>query len=259
MISGKMGTRALVVAALVVALAMTGVAARSLAFVPRPAAAAVTDDPNYRTISVTGQGQVTVAPTICRLVVGVISDGNTAQRAQAANDAATDAVAAALRGLGIQPKDLQTVGFSLQPIYSEPPKEGREPFVPQVVGYRSIHRIQVTVRQLELVGKVIDEAIRFGANSAEDIVYAVEETDELRTQALAAAVRQARQKADAIAAAAGLHIVEIRQIQEHFVDFGSYRAPMAFDRAMGISAEASMPVLPGELVIRATVGMVCRY
>jgi uncharacterized protein YggE len=254
----RIGRRSLVVAALVVSVFVAGLSFRALTASPRPAAAATVDDPTYRTISVTGQGEIRVAPTICRLVVGVISDGKTAQEAQTANNKAVQAVTTALRTLGILPKDLQTVGFNLHPIYSEASKDSREYVAPQVVGYRASHRVMVTVRELDKVGKVIDESVKAGANSADEITYAVEETAELRTQALSQAVRQARQKADAIAGAAGLVIAEIRQIQEHYVDFGYYRVPYAYDKALGVG-EAAMPTLPGELTIRAAVGMTCRY
>lgn len=241
-------------AILAVSMLVGGIVIGGLAQGPKPASAE-TPDPNNRIISVSGVGEVTAEPNICRLVLGVETQGKTASEAQTANSKALTAVIAKLRALGIAEADIKTVSFNLYPVYDHGSKESAPVLTP--IGYRANHRLQVTVKDLSKVAKVIDEAIAAGANTADEIVYSIEETAELRTTALTKAVLQARSKADAIAKAAGVSIVEIKSISEGYVDFGSYRVPMAYDKAIG--AGESMSVMPGDIVIRASVSMVLRY
>ncbi len=239
---------------LAVSLLVGGIVIGSWAGGPKPVSAE-TPDPNDRVISVNGTGEVYAEPNICRLVVGVETQGKTAAEAQSLNTKATNAVIAKVLGLGIKEADVKTVSFNLYPVFDNGGRESAPQLNP--IGYRASHRLQVTVRDLDKVAKVIDEAIAAGANTADEITYAVEETTELRNQALTKAVQQARSKGNAIAAAAGLKITEIKSISEGYVDFGSYRVPMAYDKAM--AAGESMTVMPGEIVVRASVSMILRY
>ena len=248
------GSRTWIVAILALTMLVGGVALRGWIDGPKPVSAETMGD-DHRTISVTGVGEITVDPDICRLVLGVQTEGKTAAEAQAAAAKATNAVIAKLRALGIADKDIKTVSFNVYPVYDQGDREN--PAVLQPIGFRVAHRLQITVRDLTKVARVIDDCIAAGANTADEITYAVEETEALRTQALTLAVKQARSKGDAIAKAAGVNIVEIKTIQEGYVDYGYYRAPVAYDKAMG--AGESMIVMPGELVIRASVSMTLRF
>lgn len=253
----RSGTRIALVALLLVAVFAGGVALSSWLSAPQPVTAAMGEDPNHRTITVSGVGEVTVAPNACRFTVGVVTQATTAVAAQAANNRAAQAVADQLKALGIKETDIQSVSLYLYPVYDDrkDPDYSSDRLL-NPVGFRCTHRIQVTVRDLAKVGQAIDGAIQAGANTADDITYFVSETAELRQQALTGAVRQARAKADTIAVAAGVTIVEIKSIVEHGVDYGYYRSPMMYDSASG---GASMPVLPGEVSIRASITMVVRY
>ncbi len=243
------------VALLAVSMLVGGIVVGGWAQGPKPASAE-TPDPNHRTISVSGVGEVTAEPNICRLVLGVETQGTTAKEAQSLNSKAFNGVVAALRALGIKDVDVKTVSFNLFPVYDPGSKDSSPVLRP--IGYRANHRVQVTVRDLTKVAKVIDDSIAAGANTADEITYGIEETVDLRTLALTRAVQQARSKGDAIAKAAGVSITEIKSISEGYVDFGSYRVPMAYDKALG-AGESAMTVMPGEVMIRANVSMVLRY
>jgi hypothetical protein len=241
------------VIAVVVALSLVA-GATALAGVfgsgPRVAGATGTGEDD-RLISVTGTGEITMEPNICRLTVGVQNEALTAEEAEQANSDAVNRVIAQILSLGIRKGDIKTAGFNLYPVYDYS-KETGEKLTP--IGFRCAHRLQVTVRDLDQVGQVIDQAVSSGGNTVDDVSYAVEETDALREQVLTKAVQQASSKANAIAKAINATVVSIKSIQEHGVDFGVYRT--MYEAA---GAGAAAPVMPGEITIRASVSMTVRF
>src|SRR3977135_1943746 len=87
-----------------VALAAALLAAPALAQVIPPAA-----------ISVTGEATVSVPPDLAEINGGVTSEAKTAREASEANNAAMGKVLQALKGAGIEAKEVQTARVSLKP------------------------------------------------------------------------------------------------------------------------------------------------
>ena len=66
-------------------------------------------------ISVTGEATISVPPDLAQIDAGVTSEAKTAREASEANNAAMGKVLLALKGAGIEEKDIQTSRLSLQP------------------------------------------------------------------------------------------------------------------------------------------------
>lgn len=220
-------------------------------------ALAASDFEQSRRITVTGSAEITVEPDMCVLVIGVQSEGATGSEAQRKSDAVISSAVARLLALGLKQTDIKTVGFSLYPVYDYRPYDSKEPPSLTPIGFRSSQRLQVTVRDLPKVGAVIDEAVAAGANAIEDITYGLSDTAEVRRQALAKAVVDAKAKADAVAQAMGVRVIEITSVQEHGVDLGFYKAPAGAMEYVNGGVRATP--MPGEITVRASVGMVARY
>jgi len=247
-----LGRAAVALALAVALLAGAVVLAGALAPGVRTAGATGTGDDD-RLITVTGTGELTLEPDLCRLTLGVQNEGSTAAGAEKANNEAVSVVIAKILALGLRRGDIKTVGFNLNPVYDYGKSPEGDRLTP--IGFRCTHRLQVTVRSLEKVGTIIDQAVGAGGNTVDDICYTVEETAALREQALTKAVEQASSKAGAIATAINASVVGIKSIQESGVDFGYYRAPVAYEAA----GAGAVPVMPGEVTIRASVTMVVRF
>ena len=96
-----------------------------------------------RLLSVSGEGIVQGAPDIALITLGVVSEAKAAGEALAANSQSMDRILTALKQGGIEPRDLQTSGFSVEPIYSQPPRDydRSQPFAP---GDRRLSRAATT-------------------------------------------------------------------------------------------------------------------
>ncbi|MGH2996247.1 MAG: SIMPL domain-containing protein, partial [Gaiellaceae bacterium] len=84
-------------------------------------------------ITVTGSGKATLVPDVAEWSFGVQTDADTAAAALAANSEAMEGVLTALRGAGIDKKDLRTEQVSVYPRTSD---DGRS-----VVGYTATNTV----------------------------------------------------------------------------------------------------------------------
>ncbi len=146
------------------------------------------------------------------------------------------AVLDALKAAGIDQADIQTLAVTLsqRTIDHGKPSEHRV--------FVASNRVEVTIHDLSTVGTVIDAAVVAGADSVQDVRFQLADPNQVRTDALATAVRGARIKADALAEAAGAHVVRVVTIQEDTYREPVYRAAVPY--AAGLAALAPTPVVP---------------
>jgi uncharacterized protein YggE len=109
--------------------------------------------------------------------------------------------------------------------------------------------VNVKTKTVALVGQSIDAAIDAGANQVQRLVFTVDDDSEARRRALGIAARQARGKAESVAASLGVKLGPVRSVVEQ--DLGPAR-PLARGVAMQEAASFT-PVEPGTVDVRARV------
>lgn len=207
-----------------------------------------------RHISVTGTAETGAAPDRASLSLGVVTEAMTAADALDANNAAVRSLIDRLKEQGIEARDLQTTGFSVQPQYVYPardPNGTQEP--PRIVGYTVSNGVTARLRDLGRLGAVLDGAVRAGANQIHGIGFDVSNADEMADAARRQAFDNARRKAELYAQAAGTTLGPVMSIRE------STRAdepphPMAM--RMEAAQDAAVPVETGEQTLRVQVEVV---
>ena len=205
-------------------------------------------DQTVRSINVSGVGRVKAAPDVADISLGVtirdMEAGNASQKAAEA----MDAVVTALLGMGIAEADIQTTSLSLNPVYNW------ESETPEITGWEANNMVNVTIRDIDSVGDVVDSATAAGANSINGISFRVEDATEAEAAARSAAVADAQAKADQLAADAGVTITGIITITE---SGGQQPEPLYLDREemAGEAADgmAKTPILPGEVELSVSV------
>jgi uncharacterized protein YggE len=198
-------------------------------------------------IIVVGDGSVHVAPDYAEIDCGVTTKAKTAKDATDANSKAMAAAATALRGAGVEQKDIQTTRFSLQPVYA-PPQPNTEP---KLIGFSVSNQFRVTIRQIGSVGDILDRLIAAGATDVGSVAFLHSDTAKALDQARMAAIADAKRKAGLYATAAGLNLGGVGWITED----STYSPPLVFG-AMRAAPAMAVPVAPGEdtLRVRVTVG-----
>ena len=202
-----------------------------------------------RSVTVSGHGKVTVKPDTASLSLGVsvtASKANDALR-QAANKA--DTLIKVLTSAGVSKDDITTSGVSLYPQYDN---TGRT-----ISGYNASNSMTVTIRKLGDAGTIIDAAAALVGNEINigGISFYVNDTEAVLGAARAAAITNAKARADQYAGAANATVGAVMTISEVSspVIGPIYYQNASADRA-GAPA-ASTPVSPGtqDLTIDVTV------
>lgn len=198
-------------------------------------------------LSLSASADVARVPDQVRLTAAVVNTAATAAEAMAANAARMTAVLAALKAAGVAERDVQTTGLSLNPQYRYQPEQA-----PILTGYQARNAISLRTARLADAGKLVDAAIKAGANEVQGPEFGIANPDAALDEARTAAVAKARARAELYAKAAGLKVKRIVSISE------GAGAPEPGPRPLLRSAmveAAAPPVQPGELSLSAQVSV----
>ncbi|HNT74209.1 MAG TPA: SIMPL domain-containing protein [Anaerolineae bacterium] len=187
---------------------------------------------NGYTISINGSGIATTTPNVADIQFGVESIHSDAAQAISDNTTKMQAVLAAVKALGVADKDVQTVNYNMwiEQIYNQetgmPTGEMR---------YHVTNQVSVRLRDITKSGELLGAVLEAGANNVNGITFGVDDPTELQNEARVAAVKNARAKAEALAAGLGVRLGKVRLVSEY--TSGSAPIPM-YDMAMGKGGEA---------------------
>ncbi len=202
------------------------------------------EEPVERRLTVTGRGEIRAVPDMASLAIGVETEAKTPGEALARNAARMTKVIQRLEQAGIAGRDMQTSQLSIWPVYAE----RQQP--PRTVAYRATNRLDVTLRDIDRLGEVLDRVVADGANQVTGPTFSVAEPTPLLQAARDAAVADAIAKAEGLAAAAGVGLGRIIALDEQA------GGPVLGRQARVEAMTASTPIAPGETLFSAGVTMV---
>lgn len=150
-------------------------------------------------MTVSGQGKVTLMPDMAYVTVEINTEAKTAMAAQAGNNQMKAKAVAALTALGISNQEILNLNYNISPKFDYVTKgQTRQVYVSS---YKAVSKLQVTVSDINNVGRVLDAVINAGANLSGDVMFSVskEKMDKAYDDALTAAVNDAVRKAQLLA------------------------------------------------------------
>jgi hypothetical protein len=125
-----------------------------------------------------------------------------------------------------------------------------------VNGYDAQAVVRVTVRSLDRLGQILDQALGAGATGVEGISFASDRDSLAQRDALARAYAAAHANAEALATAAGLRLgVLVRISTERDFGFGGPFGGANLEEitVTGYTGYWTVPIAPRDVVARATV------
>ena len=206
--------------------------------------------PQGTLLSVSASADATRVPDVATISTGVVTQAADANAAMRANAVQMDKVMAAIRAAGIAERDIQTAGINLNPQYKYVENQP-----PSIVGYQASNTVNVKVRDLSKLGKVLDAFVEQGANQINGPSFEVDKPDEAYDEARVAAIRKAQARAQTYADALGLKVRRIISIGE---GGASFPRPMPMLRAMAADAgfAKETAISPGESTLSVNIEVV---
>ncbi len=222
-----------------------------------------TSTPYAKTITVEGEGKITVKPDIAKVSLSVASAGKTVAEVTADNNTKMNAVINQLKLLGIKAADIQTTAYSLYPQYDYGnPVMDRggyvptKPVTPKILGYNLNQTVLVKIRDLAKADQVLDKGIAAGANEVGSLTFDLDDASNVKKEARTMAFQKAREKAQDMATAAGVSLGNVITFSENTYGGGMPYANFAMKAMDSVVESAPSPAIePGsqEFTINVSV------
>jgi uncharacterized protein YggE len=193
-----------------------------------------------RRITVTGMGTASVSPDVVRLDLRIGHDADDVAAALSGASTGLTSAGRVVRAHGVADADIRTLGADVHQRFD---RDG------QASGFTAQQRLRVTVRDIDAVGGILDDAAAELGNAllVDQVRLDVADRSEALARARDAAFADARAKAEQYAALAGAALGAVTDVAE--AGAVPFAGPM---RAMR-DAAAAMPVEAGDLELAATV------
>ena len=201
-----------------------------------------------RTIHVTGKGMLRLAPDLIGLTLSAsASDADYAQAVQTAEQSAACIAQTIAKTIG--PDHIRSAGVRVEPRYESVTENGVQ--TRRRTGYTATHRLKAEFSaDPALFADVLKALSDSGASPELSVEYTLAHAEKARRRAAALAVRDAKKRAEALAAAAGVKLGSVRTVES-----GAYGAFPAV-RAMAMRANDLSELAPEEIEIAEEVTVV---
>jgi uncharacterized protein len=228
-------------------------------------------------VSVTGEAVRRVTPESAEFLIEITSSAGTAAQAIRDNHQKTTQITQAVAPLGVQPGDVHSISLNLNNLYA-PMMQALPGYaaMPQIAqgslpsygsgfpgqadlqfgSYQARNTIRVNVREVARVGEVADAVARAGATVVGGFVFRATDEALARRNALEAAGKDARARAEVLATATGKQLGDPVVVTEEIT--ASNGAYMALRSAMPLAFGAGAPQVVGELEYYARVSATFR-
>lgn len=201
-------------------------------------------------LTVAAHAEARRVPDIATVSAGVVTQAADANSALRQNADEMAKVVAAIRAAGIAERDVQTAGVNLNPQYRYAENQP-----PVITGYQASNTVNVIVRDIGKLGRILDALVATGANQINGPSFDVDKKDEAYDEARRDALQKARQRADMYARSLGLQVRRIVSIDETAGQ--DIPRPMMRMEAKAMAADAAgTSISPGENVLGLTLNVV---
>lgn len=217
-------------------------------------AASRMDGPPLLSLSVTEN--VEAAPDVATVSTGVESRAPSASEAMSANARDIDRLVAAIKGAGIDAKDIQTSGINLSPqyVYGQKGPDGSD-LPPKFVGYTAHNMLTVKSRNIAKLGGLLDKMVAAGATNINGPNFEIDKPQPLADRARMQAIATGKARAELYAKAAGYRSVRLVAVAEGGAMPPPPPAPVMFAQRDMAAAAPVTKIEPGQVTTSITLSL----
>ena len=204
-------------------------------------------------ISISGEGAATAPPDAALVRVSVSVQADSAADARDDGKAAINRLLDTVKRFGVEDTDVETRSFNISPVSERDPKTNES----RVVGYRLQNSSEVTLRDVDRVGDMLDELVETVGDALRisSITLVIEDPTEVQRQAREKAMLDAQAKAQQLADLTGVRLGPPFSISENFL--GEPGGELSKGVLVTPVEEGVAPISVGEL--EATVSVFAVY
>ncbi len=216
---------------------------RSPIVVSTPAAAVAAQGSGFQPgIFTNGAGTVSVRADTAFLSAGVDAQAPTAGAAQKSVAAQAAKLIAKAKALGIPDREINTGGYNIGPVYS---MDGRS-----ITGYQASEQLQLKWHTVDSTGATLDALVQDGGATRIGVSFGLNDYSGPQAQARTLAIADARNKAQAMAKAAGIQLGSVLRVIDNTSGGGT---PIDYAPSMAGKADLGSQLPVGQLDITAIV------
>ncbi|MBN1149705.1 SIMPL domain-containing protein [candidate division WOR-3 bacterium] len=217
------------------------------------------DVQNQRTITVTGNSQIDVAPDEAIITFGIETEGENLRSAKNQNDLILKNLIDVLENYGVQQRDIQANYFSVEPMYDYYETQ-------TLLGYYFRKTIVVTIRDMSKLDELIGLALEADVNYIHGIDFHTSRLLELKNEARVQALKAAKEKAELLARELGCQIGEAVYVYENQSSFWTWNT--AYSWGMNWASNSTnyayygedtnsdiSPVAPGQVSVYSSISV----
>ncbi len=192
-------------------------------------------------IFTSGDATVSVRPDTAFISAGIDAQAPSATAAQKNVAAQANRLISKARAIGIADKDINTGGYSIGPTYTN---DGRT-----ITGYQASETLELKWHNVDTTGSALDSLVQDGGATRISVTLGVADLSGPQAQARALAIANARDKARAMAGAAGVNLGQVLRVVDSTT---GGRTPVSYaPSAADLQAGTQIPV--GQLDVTVDV------
>lgn len=208
----------------------------------------IKQEPEYEEIILTGEGKVRLVPEFVNLYINITTSGESGDEAQKENNWIFDKMIKKLKDMGVEYSDLETLKFVLQPVSANNEK----------TAFILSNDFKFKIEKIDNFTEIIDTILSSGISSIIKVEFGINNTEEVRHEAIARSVNHADEKAGAISKIMGKKLLKTEIIKyDDNLDELDVREYVI--NTSGTEYMAETKIFPGNITINCTVEIKYKY
>ncbi len=160
-------------------------------------------------LAMVGEGKVEAVPDTASIDLGItVDNAPTVGEVQTKINEVNNKIVAAMKDLGIDKTNIKTSSYSISPSYSYESGQNR------ITGYNGNASVNIKIKNISLVARVIEEGTKAGANQVQGAQFSIDKPEKIREQARNLAIANAKEQAQNLAKTLGIKLGKITNIVE---------------------------------------------
>ncbi len=200
------------------------------------------DEIPSNTITVSGTGEVFASPDIATFSFSIVENAKTVAEAQKIATDKNNSAIEFLKSKGIDPKDIQTTDYSVNPRYEYKPCTVNScPSSSLPVGFTVSQTTTVKVRDISVAGDLLSGVGKIGASNLSGLSFKIDDDQVLKGQAREKAITDAKTKAQVLAKQLGVSLGKVANYSEDNAPVPMYYSAKAESMSIGGAAPIVSP------------------